>query len=52
MGDDSQTMRFIQKENVRLKADNGSLQEYLARLLQAIKSLIDLQSGLEPIGSD
>ena len=52
MGDDAQTMRFIQKENVRLKADNGSLQEYVARLLQAIKSLIDLQDRLDTIGPD
>ena len=52
MGEDAQTMRFIQKENVRLKADNGSLQAYLARFQQSIKSLTDLQDRLDTIGPE
>lgn len=49
MGEDTQTLRFLQKENTRLKADNGSLQDYVARLLQAINSLTDLQDRLDTI---
>lgn len=49
MADDAQTLRFIQKENVRLRADNSSLQDYVLRLLQAMKSLTALQDRLDTI---
>jgi GAF domain-containing protein len=52
MGEDAQTMRYLQKENVRLRSDNGSLQEYVARLLNAIKSLTELQDRLDTISPE
>lgn len=50
MGEDANTLRYLQKENVRLRSDNGSLNEYVGRLLLAIKSLTDLQDRLDVIG--
>lgn len=50
MGEDANTLRYLQKENVRLRSDNGSLNEYVGRLLLAIKSLTDLQDRLDAIG--
>lgn len=52
MGEDANTLRYLQKENVRLRSDNGSLTQYVARLLQAIKSLTGLQDRLDSIGPD
>lgn len=52
MGEDANTLRYLQKENVRLRSDNGSLNDYVGRLLLAIKSLTELQDRLDIIGPD
>ncbi|MEK6256588.1 MAG: GAF domain-containing protein [Chloroflexota bacterium] len=52
MGEDAQTLRYLQKENVRLRSDNATLQDYVGRLLQAVKALTDLQDRLDSISSE
>lgn len=44
------TIRHLQQENYRLKSDNTSLREYVARLQRAINAMVTLQKSLEGIG--
>ncbi|MDH3942892.1 MAG: GAF domain-containing protein [Anaerolineae bacterium] len=52
MSEDTQTLRFVQQENVRLRSENNSLKDYVARLLHAINALTDLQARLDTISSE
>lgn len=52
MSDDTQTLRFVQQENVRLRSENNSLKDYVARLMHAINALTDLQARLDTISPE
>lgn len=52
MSEDTQTLRFVQQENVRLRSENNSLKDYVARLLHAINALTDLQARLDTISPE
>jgi len=52
MSEDTQALRFVQQENVRLRSENSSLKDYVARLLNAINALTDLQARLDTISSE
>lgn len=52
MSEDSKTFRYLQQENVRLRDQNRSLNDYLTRLQQAIRALVKLQNSLDNISSE
>ena len=52
MTGDTQTLRQLQQENIRLKSDISSLREYVERMQRAIKALNTLQHSLDRITSD
>ena len=52
MSEDTQTIRTLQQENIRLKADNNSLKGYVERLQHALRALVSLQRSLHDIKSD
>ncbi len=49
MTGDSQTIRHIQQENMRLKGENTTLRDYVARLQQAVSAMTAIQSQLGKI---
>ncbi len=49
---DTQTIRHLQQENVRLRSENNSLRDYVERLQRALSALVDLQQSIESIRSD
>ncbi|MBW8010200.1 MAG: GAF domain-containing protein [Chloroflexi bacterium] len=52
MSQDTQTLRHLQSENVRLRSENNSLKDYIGRLQRAIKALTGLQQKLDSIGPE
>lgn len=49
---DTNTIRHLQQENIRLRADNNSLKDYVTRLQNAIRALTALQHQLDHIRPD
>ncbi len=49
---DTQTMRHLQQENIRLKSENNSMRDYVERLQRALRALVDLQHSIENINSN
>ena len=52
MSTDTQTIRHLQQENIRLRTENNSLRDYVERLQQALSSLVTLQHSLGEIHQD
>jgi GAF domain-containing protein len=52
MDTDTQTIRHLQQENIRLRSENSSLKSYVERLQRALRALVALQHNLERINSD
>ena len=52
MSGDTNTIRHLQQENIRLRSDNNSLKDYVARLQKALRALTTLQHNLDNIGPD
>ena len=46
---DTQTIRHLQQENIRLKSENNSLRDYVGRLQRAMSALVDLQEKVDTI---
>lgn len=46
---DTQTIRHLQSENIRLRTENGSLRNYVERLQGILSALVDLQKGIDSI---
>jgi GAF domain-containing protein len=46
---DTQTIRHLQQENLRLRSDNSYLRDYVERLQGALTALVDLQQSIEQI---
>ena len=46
---DTQTIRHLQSENIRLRTENGSLRNYVERLQGILSALVDLQKGIDTI---
>lgn len=45
----TQTLRHLQQENIRLKSENNSLRNYVERLQRAMSALVDLQEKVDLI---
>jgi GAF domain-containing protein len=52
MSGDTNTIRHLQQENIRLRSDNNSLKDYVARLQKALRALTTLQHNLDNIRPD
>jgi len=52
MSGDTNTIRHLQQENIRLRSDNNALKDYVARLQKALRALTTLQHNLDNIGPD
>ena len=52
MTTDSDTIRRLQQENIRLRSENNSLRDYVERLQKAMAALIDLEKGLRKIDAE
>jgi GAF domain-containing protein len=48
---DTQTIRHLQQENLRLRSDNSYLRDYVDRLQNALTALVNLQQSIELITS-
>lgn len=46
---DTQTIRHLQQENIRLRSDNSYLRDYVERLQHALTALVNLQHNIEKI---
>lgn len=46
---DTQTIRHLQSENIRLRTENGSLRNYVERLQGTLSALVDLQKSIDAI---
>ncbi|HKJ27593.1 MAG TPA: GAF domain-containing protein [Anaerolineales bacterium] len=46
---DTQTIRHLRQENIRLKSENNSLRDYVERLQRAMSALVDLQEKVDTI---
>ncbi|MGD2026378.1 MAG: GAF domain-containing protein [Anaerolineales bacterium] len=46
---DTQTIRHLQGENIRLRSENSSLKNYVERLQRALSALVDLQKSIDAI---
>lgn len=46
---DTQTIRHLQQENIRLRSDNSYLRDYVERLQHALTALVNLQHSIEKI---
>lgn len=46
---DTQTIRHLQSENIRLRTENASLRNYVERLQGILSALVDLQKGIDTI---
>ncbi|MEK6221083.1 MAG: hypothetical protein N2D54_02425 [Chloroflexota bacterium] len=49
---DTQTLRHLQQETIRLRSENGSLKDYVERLKKALRALVDLQTSIERITAE
>lgn len=49
---DTQTIRHLQQENIRLRSDNSYLRDYVERLQHALTALVNLQQSIEKITTD
>jgi GAF domain-containing protein len=49
---DTQTIRHLQQENIRLRSDNSYLRDYVERLQHALTALVNLQHNIEKITAD
>jgi GAF domain-containing protein len=52
MTGDTNTIRHLQQENIRMRSDNNSLKDYVARLQKALRALTTLQHNLDNIRPD
>lgn len=52
MDQDTQTLRHLQTENIRLRSENNSLKDYIGRMQRAVKALTGLQAKLETIDTE
>lgn len=48
---DTQTIKHLQQEAIRLRSENHALRDYVERLQRAMKALLDLQHSIENITS-
>jgi GAF domain-containing protein len=48
---DTQTIRHLQQENLRLRSDNSYLRDYVDRLQHALTALVNLQQSIAQISS-
>ncbi len=46
---DTQTIRHLQSENIRLRTENASLRNYVERLQGTLSALVDLQKSIDAI---
>lgn len=51
-GTDTNTLRHLQQENIRLRSENNSLKDYVGRLQKALRALSTLQHNLDTIRPD
>lgn len=51
-GPDTNTLRHLQQENIRLRSENNSLKDYVGRLQKALRALSTLQHNLDTIRPD
>lgn len=49
---DTKTLRILQSENIRLKAENTAMRKYVERLQDTLTALVDLQKGIDEINAD
>jgi GAF domain-containing protein len=52
MSTDTQTIRHLQQENIRLRSENNSLRDYVERLQRAMSALVALEQGLKQIKAE
>jgi GAF domain-containing protein len=46
---ETQTIRHLQQDNIRLRSENNSLRNYVERLQRAMSALVDLQEKVDQI---
>ena len=46
---DTQTIRHLQSENIRLRTENGAMRNYVERLQGTLSALVDLQKSIDMI---
>lgn len=49
---DTQTMRHLRQENIRLRDQNNSLQKYVERMQSALRALVALQQNVAVINAE
>jgi GAF domain-containing protein len=49
---DTQTIRHLQQENIRLRSDNSYLRDYVERMQHALTALVNLQQSIEKITAE
>ncbi len=49
---DTQTIRHLQSENIRLKSENNSMRNYVERLQRTLSALVDLQKSIDMVNEE
>ena len=49
---DTQTLRHLQSENIRLRAENNSMRNYVERLQRTLSALVDLQKSIDMVNRE
>jgi len=49
---DTQTIRHLQSENIRLRTENGAMRNYVERLQGTLSALVDLQKSIDSINPE